>query len=125
MNEKIKEILKKVATTGNLSNGDTSALTHALTEASELLEAITEHVPQHYSEYIVLPRHAKALREMEIFCKKMAPCEHEYVSTGIVVSYMVTPGNTHHGDETRLQQHAYFSTLQQCRFCKTIRFVEN
>ncbi len=64
MDEKIEDIFKKVAATGNLSSNDCEALVHELTTASELLEHIATYVPQHYSEFIVLPRHMKAFREM-------------------------------------------------------------
>jgi hypothetical protein len=109
MEDRIERIFKKVAGTGNLSSDDIAALVHELTLASELLEHLTEHVPQHYSEYLILPRHQNAFHAMEGFITKTGSCKHDFVYVGQVV----------HG----LRENTYIPTLaklKQCRFCNKI-----
>lgn len=109
MKNHIEAIFKKVATTGNLSSDNIDALIHELTMASELIEHITEHVPQHYAEYLILPRHQKAFREIQDFFKKTAPCDHSFVSLGPVAV-----------DRDTKTGFLSFSILKQCKWCKTI-----
>jgi len=110
MDEKIERIFKKVATTGNLSSDNIAALVHELTLASELLEHITEYVPQHYSEFLILPRHQNAIKAMEGFIEKTGSCKHDFVYVGQVV----------HGMHERTHVPT-FAKLKQCRFCHKIQ----
>jgi hypothetical protein len=108
--DRIEAIFKKAASTGNLSSDNIDALVHEITKASELLEHITEYVPQHYSKYLILPRHQKAILAMQGFITETGSCKHDFIYVGQVV----------HGlhEKTNIPT---FAKLKQCRFCHNIQ----